>query len=149
LPAKWIAQAVRGAASPALGEIGGVDLQSSLFTRVAATEAELRALEDILADVLDILAEVKANQDESRRNPDAAGGAAKRPATDQRRTWRQRLGALFLFRRPRFPGRRRKSVPDRATEDEMAFWKITGRIAAVCLALVTVFLIGLYHLLNS
>ena len=76
-------------------------MQSSLFTRVAATEAEVRALEDILADVLDILAEVKANQDEIRQNHNAPDGQPNPQMTDQRRTWRQRLGRHFhLSTRP-------------------------------------------------
>ena len=124
-------------------------MQSSLFTRVAATEAELRALEDILADVLDILAEVKANQDWSRQNADPQDGQAKRPTTDQQRTWRQRLSDTSVFRRGRFARCRPRSVLDQRKDDELAFWKITGRIAGICLFLMTVFLIGLYQLLNS
>ncbi len=124
-------------------------MQSSLFTRVAATEAELRALEDILADVLDILAEVKANQEGSRQNADAEAGQAKRPMTDLQPTWRRRLDAMSILGRVRFPRRRPRTVLDEAKEDELAFWKNTGRIAAICLFLMTVFLVGLYHLLNS
>jgi hypothetical protein len=143
-----ITDAIRGAASPVLDEVGVVDLQSSLFTRVAATEAEVRALEEILADVLDILSEVKANQDEIRRNRDAPGGQTNHQITDQRRTWRQRLGAISIFRRVRFPTHRRRFVRDQVKEDELTFWKITGRIAVTGLFFMTIFLIGLYHLIN-
>ena len=42
-------------------------------------------MEEILADVLDILAEVKANQDEMRQDHDARLGRVERLLTDQRR----------------------------------------------------------------
>ncbi len=122
----------------------------SLFTRVAATEAELQAMEEILADVLDILAEVKADQNAIRQNHEAQGGRAKRGVTDQRRTWRQRLGgALSIFGSARFPIHRSTSLPDQVHNDELAFWKSTGRIAVAGLFLMTVFVIGLYQLLNG
>jgi len=37
-------------------------LQPSLFIRLADAEAELRAMKDMLAEVLEMLAEMKANQ---------------------------------------------------------------------------------------
>ena len=70
----------------------GIGLQPSLFTRLAVAEAELRAVKEILADVLDILAEMKANQDEMRQDHDARRGRAERPLTDQRRPWWRRMG---------------------------------------------------------
>lgn len=125
-------------------------MQPSLFTRVADTEAELRALEEILADVLDILAEVKAGQEEIRQNADARGGPAKRDMTDQQRTWRQRVGnAISFFGRLRFPIHPDMSMPDQVHEDELSFWRITGRIAVAGLFLMTVFMLGLYQLLNA
>ncbi len=50
-----------------LGDLIGRHL-GGLFTRLAVAEAELRAVKEILADVLDILAEMKANQDEMRQD---------------------------------------------------------------------------------
>ena len=70
----------------------GIGLQPSLFTRLAVAEAELRAVKEILADVLEILAEMKANQDEMRQDHDARRGRAERPLTDRRRPWWRRLG---------------------------------------------------------
>ncbi len=121
-----------------------------MFTRLAATEAELRAMEEILADVLDILAEVKANQNEIRQNHDTQGGLVKCDTTDQQRTWRQRLGnAISFFGRLRFPIHPDMSMPDQVHEDELSFWGITGRIAVAGLFLMTIFMIGLYQLLNA
>lgn len=139
---------------------GGVDLQPSLFSRVAATEAELRAVEDILADVLDILAQVKAKQDEIRQDPDAQSGQAERPVTAQRRPWRRLKKAMSRFRRARFPRqpdikvmsallrKKQMSELDETQKDEFAFWRIIGKIAITSLFLMSVFMIGLYRLIN-
>ena len=67
-------------------------MQPSLFTRLASAEAELRAVKEILAEVLDILAEVKANQDKLRQDHDKRCERAERLLTVQRRPWWQRLG---------------------------------------------------------
>jgi hypothetical protein len=132
-----------------------------LFTRLAVAEAELRAMEEILADVLDILAEVKANQDEMRQDHDARLGRVERLLTDQRRLWWQRLGNdNSIFGRARAPIQanlmlitklikdHNMSVLDQIQKDDLAFWKGMGRTAIVGLFLTAVFMIGLYQLLN-
>ncbi len=107
-------------------------------------------MEEILADVLDILAEVKADQNAIRQNHQVQGGQAKRDVTNQRRTWWRRLvSALSFFGRTRFPIHRSTSTLDQVQSDELAFWKSTGRIAVVGLFLMTIFMIGLYRLLNA
>lgn len=121
-----------------------VDLHPSLFTRVSATEADLRAMEEILADVLDILAEVKADQNAIH---EAQGGRAKPDPTNQRRLWRRLGGALSFFGRAQFPIPGRTSMLGQVQSDELAFWKSTGRIAVAGLFLTTIFVIGLYQLL--
>ncbi len=136
-------------------------MEPSLFTRIAAAEEELRAIQDILANVLDILAEVKANQDEIRQDPDARRGRAERHMVDQRRERWQRLRSnIFIFARTRFPiqpkimqfiGLFRKNsmfTLDQAQNEELAFWKVMGRIAITGLVLMTTFVIGLYQLIN-
>ena len=62
-----------------------------MFTRLAAAEAELQAMKDLLGEVLDKLAEVEASQDELRQDQDAWRGRAERLLTDQRRPWWQRV----------------------------------------------------------
>jgi hypothetical protein len=132
-----------------------------LFTRPAVAEAELRAMEEILADVLDILAEVKANQDEMRQDHDARLGRVERLLTDQRRPWWQRLGNdNSIFGRARAPIQanlmlittlikdHNMSVLDQIQKDDLAFWKGMGRTAIIGLFLTAVFMIGLYQLLN-
>lgn len=119
----------------------------SLFTRLAVAEAELRAMKDMLADVLDILAEVKANQDEMRRDHDAGGGKALRPATNQRLPgWRRSKIDNFLRRaviRIRYNFTLIKAL---LKEDELTFWKGMGRTAIIGLFLITVFIVCLYQL---
>jgi hypothetical protein len=99
-----VARSIRSAAWAGDRRGRCVGLQPSLFTRPAVAEAELRAMEEILADVLDILAEVKANQDEMRQDHDARLGRVERLLTDQRRPWWQRLGNdNSIFGRARAP----------------------------------------------
>jgi len=155
------ARSVRSAAWAGARRGRGVDLQPSLSTRLAVAEAELRAVEEILADVLDILAEVKANQDEIRQDYNARRGLAERPLTDQRWPWWQRLrNNNSVFGRARLPipfklmlirvllKVRNMSAPDGIPKDDLAFWKGMGRTAITGLFLMTVFMIGLYQLLN-
>ena len=136
-------------------------MQPSLFTRLAVAEAELRAVKEILADVLDILAEMKANQDEMRQGYDAGRGRAERLLTDQRRPWWERLGNdNSIFGRARLPIRanlmliraflkdHNTSALDQTPKDDLAFWKGMGRTAIAGLFLIAVFMIGLYQLLN-
>ena len=118
-------------------------------------------MEEILADVLDILAEVKANQDEMRQDHDARLGRVERLLTDQRRPWWQRLGnGNSIFGRARAPIQanlmlittlikdHNMSVLDQIQKDDLAFWKGMGRTAIIGLFLTAVFMIGLYQLLN-
>jgi hypothetical protein len=136
-------------------------LQASLFTRLAVAEAELRAMEEILADVLDILAEVKANQDQMRQAHDTRLGRVERLLTDQRRPWWQRLGNdNSIFGRARAPIQARlshiiallkdhnKSVLYQIPKDDFVFWKSIGRTVIIGLFLTAAFTIGLYQLLN-
>jgi hypothetical protein len=132
-----------------------------LFTRLAVAEAELQAIEEILADVLDILAEVKANQDEMRQDHDARLGRMERLLTDQRRPWWQRLGndnSIFGRARPPIQANlmlttallkdHSMSALDQIPKDDLAFWKDMGRTVIIGLFLTAVFMIGLYQLLN-
>ena len=127
-------------------------MQPSLFSRVSATEAELQAVQDILADVLEVLAQVKASQDEIRQNHDARRGPEQPRVMDRRRPWLGRLRNAF----PAFGRDRSPSAPDSAPrpaldpgeKDELSFWKIIGRVAITGLFLTTVFMIGLYKLMN-
>jgi hypothetical protein len=135
-------------------------LQPSLFTRLAVAEAELQAVEDILADVLDILAEVKANQDEIRQDRDARHASAERLPPDQRRPWWRRLGKdVSIFGRARRQiqanltlirtlRKHNISTLDRIRKDDLAFWKGMGRTAITGLFLIALFVIGLYQFLN-
>ncbi len=128
----------------------GGELQPSLSTRLAAAEAELRSIEEVLADVLDILAAVKASQDEMRQNHDAPGGRAERLGTEQWRTWWRRLSkSLSILGRARLPIHPIMPTGDQVQKDELAFWKSMGRIAVTGLFLMTIFMIGLYQLMNS
>jgi hypothetical protein len=121
----------------------------------------LRAVEDILADVLDILAQVKAKQDEIRQDHHPQSGLAEHLVTDQQRSWRRRLRKVLpRFHRGRFPRQddikvmsallRKRQMPelDEIQRDEHAFWKIIGRIAVTSLFLMSIFAIGLYRLMN-
>ena len=118
-------------------------------------------MEEILADVLDILAKVKANQDEMRQDHDARLGRLERLLTEQRRPWWQRLGNdNSIFGRARAPIQanltlfiallkdHNKSVLYQIQKDDLVFWKSMGRTAIVGLFLTAVFTIGLYQLLN-
>ena len=71
------------AIAPATGQAGtgGMD---DLAIQLAAAEAELRGLKELLA-------EVKANRDELRQDRDDWRGRAERILTDQRRPWWRRL----------------------------------------------------------
>ena len=119
-----------------------------MFTRLAVAEAELRTMEEILADVLDILAEVKANQDQMRQNHDARLGRVERLLTDQQRPWWQRLGNdSSIFGRARAPIQAKltlvtallkdhnKSVLYQIQKDDLVFWKSMGRTAVIGLFL--------------
>ena len=136
-------------------------MQPSLFTRLAVAEEELRAMEEILADVLDILAKVKANQDEMRQDYDARLGRVERLLTDQRRPWWRRLGndnSIFGRARPPIPDSlmpvttllmdHNMSALDQTPKDDLAFWKGIGRTAIIGLFLTAIFMIGLYQVLN-
>jgi hypothetical protein len=126
-----------------------------LFTRVAATEEELRTVEDILAKVLDILAEVKANQDKIRQDHDARRELAERAVSNRGRSWRRlresirslswHAGMPFSRLFARDPSRE----PEPSQRDERTFWKIIGRIAIAGLFLMTIFLVGLYRLVSN
>lgn len=130
-------------------------MHPSLFTRVAATEEELRTVEDILAEVLDILAEVKANQDKIRQDHDARRDVAERPTRDRGQLWRrlrdgvgsltQRAGTPFSQLFAGNPWRELNS----SQKDERTFWKIIGQIAIAGLFLMTIFLVGLYRLISN
>jgi hypothetical protein len=57
-----------------------------LFTRLAVAESELRAMKDVLAEPLDMLAAMKASQDELRR------------VHDEWRSWAERATPRGLTR---------------------------------------------------
>lgn len=79
-------------------------MEPFLFTRLAVAEAELQAMKDLLAEVLDKLAEVEASQDELRQDCDEWRGRAERLLTDQRRPWWRRVVGRVI------------SLPDRCAE---------------------------------
>ena len=130
-------------------------MHPSLFTRVAAAEDELRTVEEILADVLDILAEVKANQDKIRQDQDARRALAERPVRDRGRSWRRlRDGTRALTRHAGAPvrllfARDPYREPNPSQKDERTFWKIIGRIAIAGLFLMSIVLVGLYRLASN
>ncbi len=118
-------------------------------------------MEEILADVLDILAKVKSNQDEMRQDHDARLGRVERLLTVQRRPWSQRLGNdNSIFGRARAPiqanlmlitallKNHNMSVLYQIRKDDFVFWKSMGRTVIIGLFLTAVFTIGLYQLLN-
>jgi len=132
-----------------------------LFTRLAVAEAELRAVKEILADVLDILAEVKANQDKMRQDRDARGGGAERLLTDQRLPWwrrlrndnsilgraRLRIQVDLMFIKNLIKDRN-ASVLGHIPKDDIEFWRGAGRTAIAGLFLMAVFMIGVYQLIR-
>ena len=133
-------------------------MQPSIFTRVAAVEAELQSVKDALDQMLDILAEMKANQDEMRRERDESGGVA--PASMDPsfpRRWRMRQGVIARMRALRRIGVSRimrvgslAEHDEAATDhDDHAYWKVMARSAIAGLFLLTVFMIGLYRLLKQ
>jgi hypothetical protein len=71
-----------------------------LFTRLAVAEAEVQALKDTLADLLDALAKVKANQDELRRDHDEWRSWADSVSTRPRKSWRRKVKAPFSMSDP-------------------------------------------------
>jgi hypothetical protein len=137
-------------------------LQPSLFTRLASAEAELRALKEILPEVLDILAEVNVNQDKIRQEHDERCERVERLLTDQRRWWWQRLGEGNSVLRPARLSMQAKLMLIRAllkdhdlfslnqlSKNELTFWKDMGRTAITVLFLMAVLMIGLHELLNQ
>jgi hypothetical protein len=118
-------------------------------------------MEETLADVLDILAEVRADQDQMRQDHDARLGRVERLLTDQRRPWWQRLGNHnSIFRRARAPIQANltlitallkdhtMSMLYQIRKDDFVFWQSMGRTVIIGLFLTAVFTIGLYELLN-
>ena len=104
-------------------------------------------MEEILAEVLNILAEVKANQDEMRQDHDARLGRVERLLTDQRRPWWQRLGNdNSIFGRARAPIQANlmlitalmrdhdMSVLYQIQKDDLVFWTSMG--SAVIIGLI-------------
>ena len=85
-PAERFAGQDATAIAPATGQDGmdGTGGTDDLAVRLAAAEAELRGLKELLA-------EVKAHRDEPRQERDDWRGRAERILTDQRRPWWRRL----------------------------------------------------------
>lgn len=129
-----------------------------MFSRIAAVEAEVQSVKDVLDQMLDILADMKANQDEMRRGRDGPDGAAP-VSTEPRlpRRWRARQGVfarLRTLRRISFgrflrPGPLADREEPGADHDDHAFWRVMARSAIAGLFLLTVFMIGLYQLLRQ
>ena len=82
-PAERFAGQDATAIAPATGQAGTGETDD-LAIKLAAAEAELRGLKELLA-------EVKANRDELRQDRDDWRGRAERILTDQRRPWWRRL----------------------------------------------------------
>ncbi len=134
-------------------------MSPSLFTRLAAAEDELRSVKDTLAEVLAVLAEIKATQDAMRQDHDEPRRAKPFPIGQQWR-WRQSGGGGSIVGRAllsiqAIPSRVRTLIENRnageadeITGDELVFWKEIARTAITGLFLLTIFMIGLYHLLN-
>jgi hypothetical protein len=72
-----------------------------LFTRLAVAESELQAMKDVLSELLDMLAAVKANQDELRRVHDEWRWWAEGAAMEQRKSWWLRVIARIGVINPR------------------------------------------------
>ena len=66
-------------------------MEPSLFSRLIVAEAELRAMKNMLAEILDKLAEVEANQDELRQDQEERWRVAERLLTDRRPSWWRRV----------------------------------------------------------
>ena len=134
-------------------------MSPSLFTRLAAAEDELRSVKDTLDEVLAVLAEMKASQDAGRRDDDERRRTEFFP---RGRRWRWRAlrgGGSFLGRVllsvQAAPTRLRAVIEsrntgeaDEITGDELVFWKEIARTAITGLFLLTLLMIGLYHILN-
>ncbi len=131
----------------------------SLFTRLTAAEEELRTVTETLAQILDVLAEMRANQEQMRADLDERL-LADQPLTDQRRPWwPPRDDASFLSRalrsiRGKITGAQTSSdvfdgrEPHTISNDDVVFWKELARTAITGLFLLSIFMIGVYQLLK-
>ncbi len=116
-------------------------------------EADLRAVEDVLAEMLDILAEMKANQNAMRMEPGELGGAEPLPADPPLLRAQETVIARWRGLRRTGAGQLMKTLftdADEATTDrgEVAFWKAMGRTAITGMVVLTTFLLGLFQLLK-
>ena len=107
----------------------------------------------MLDQMLDILAQVKANQEEMRRERDEPREAAPVPTDPplpRRRIRESAIARVLALRRTGAGWFARTPFADReelATDnDDHAFWKVMVRSAITGLFLLTVFVIGLYQL---
>ena len=126
----------------------------SLFTRLAVAEEELRAVTETLAQVLDVVAEMRANQDQMREDLD------ERLLANQRRPWwpprddASLLARAVLSIRSKFTGAQTSPEefygrePHTITTDDVIFWKELARTTITGLFLLSIFMIGVYQLLK-
>jgi hypothetical protein len=131
----------------------------SLFTRLAVAEEELRAVQDTLAQVLDVLAEMRANQDQMREDLDDRL-LAEQSSTNQRRPWSAPHRDAFFFTRALLLVRSRiigikNSFAEfnihesaKGSHEDLVFWKDLARIAITGLFLLSIFVAGMYQLLK-
>jgi hypothetical protein len=131
-------------------------LQPSLFTRLAAAEVELRSVKDTLAEVLDVLAELKATQD-AMREGEAERRRAEPLLTGRQRPWWRVDDAVSILGRALLPIREKlnririlnAAALDGFYNDDLVFWRDMARISITGLFLLTIFMIGLYQLFSS
>ena len=130
----------------------------SLFTRLAVAEEKLRAVQDTLAQVLDVLAETRANQDQMRKDLD------DRLLEDQTSTYQRpwpaphRDASFFtralLLMRSRIIGIKTSFAEfnihelAKSRREDFVFWKDLARIAITGLFLLSIFVAGMYQLLK-
>ncbi len=131
-------------------------MQPSLFTRLASAEEELRSVKDTLAEVLDVLADLKATQDAMREGE--AGRRRAEPLLTDRQKPRWRVeDAVSILGRALLPIRDKlnririsnAAASERFYNDDLVFWRDMARISITGLFLLTIFMIGLYKLFSA
>ena len=131
----------------------------SLFTRLAVAEEELRVVKETLAQVLDVLAEMRTSQDQMREDLDDRL-LADQPLTNQRRPPWPPQDDPSLFARALLSVRSRingiqtsleefnSHDPVGISNEDFVFWKDLARAAITGLFLLSIFVIGMYQLLK-
>jgi hypothetical protein len=124
-------------------------MQPSLFTRLTAAEEELRTVKERLAEIVDVIAELKASEDatllahattvEPDRRPTGIGGLLARARVTAYNGLRW-LGTTLVDTGD--------SLRSRVSTDDLSFWKEMGRTAIAGVVLLAIFAIGVYQLVK-